>query len=171
MGKRSWKLLSMSALLLTGVLFLSGCDVFGPSKSSIEKESVSVVNKMLKENNIVCTCTSVRINKELGNDSYQATASTTEGPIGVIIEIKGKMIYAKLDFEDQSSVMLFAKTIINNNNQYGVKCTRLSNPLKTGDNEYLATAHLSNGESGNVKITVSGNYVQVTPVAGDDDEY
>ena len=171
MGKISCKQLPIAALLLTGVLLLTaGCDLIKPGKSTIEKESVSVVNDMLKKNDLKFTCLSVKIIQELGNDRYKATASTTLGrQIGVIIKVSGKMIEVKLDFEDQNSVMLFAETLINRNLKDGVSCTRLGNMRKIGDGEYLATAFLSNGDSGKVKITVSGDYVQIRPAQDDED--
>ena len=175
MEKRSWKRLSMAALLLTGVLFLTaGCDYQKATfnrKGYLEEQARPLVTKILTRDNIKCSCLKVKITENIGSKSYKATAMLDNGEeLDINIEDRDDSIWVKPDGKSHNTLKFYARELVTQilQRQLGeseaAKCTGVEITGQIDDKTYRGRANLDNGNSCDISIENRGDgqiYVQI----------
>ena len=144
-----------------------------PSKSDLEKQSVTIVTDLLKmkdskqiANEFGEKCKSVTITKDLSENVYSGTA-TLENDKKISVKITynpdKKHIYVEVGLDSQAMVLINQSLLENNIN---VKCTNIALTEKYKDGSYKALAEFSDGSSAFFKIgeTLDGKQLFCIPI-------
>lgn len=173
MEKISWKRLSMAALLLTGVLFLTaGCDYLKATfnrKGYLEEQARPLVTKLLRDedyNNVECI--KVKITENIDSKNYKAKATLDNGEeLDIKVEDRGESFWVKVDNTSHNTLKFYARELVTQilQRQLGeneaAKCTGVEITDQIDDKTYRGRAHLDNGNSCDISIENRGDQIYV----------
>ena len=158
----------MSALLLTCVSFLTGCDDLKATfdrKGYLEDQSVSLVTDLMRRQDVDARCLKVKITQEMSGKNCRGKATLDTGEeIDVVIEDRDDTIWAEFDLESESTIEVLARPLVTEimREKGGAKCIKVDITDKVDSTHFRGKAELSDGSERDIAVEVRGKVYEVS---------